>query len=144
MKRWGVAGAVLMVWAMAARASEEDILPTERVVIVLVADGRSFGKISARIETEADGPGRKVKVIVLRVDGRKHAVPAEDLTGLKNPLLNTAEFRTEAGRDGGPPWLYLTFRLHRARALPSQCPLVYVRFRDGKLAGCVVRDPQAK
>src|SRR5438270_397543 len=89
----------LAALAGSAFASEEDILPAQKISIA--ADGRSFGAIAATIETMPDGQGRKIKAIVLHVGGKKFDVPQEQFADLRNPVLNTAEFRTEAGREGG-------------------------------------------
>ena len=67
-------------------------------------------------------------------DGRKQ------LAGLDAPLLNTAQLRVEGGR-GGPPWLYLTFRLAKPGAAPADWPLAYIRFRDGKVMEPHIRTP---
>jgi hypothetical protein len=132
----------LAALAGSACASEEDILPAQKISIALTADGRSFGEVSATIETMPDGQGRKIKAVVLHVGGKKFDVPQAQFADLRNPVLNTAEFRTEGGRDSGPPWLYLTFRLHRSGALPSACPLVYIRFRGGQLHDRSIHDPK--
>jgi hypothetical protein len=127
-----------LAWLLAgpARASEEDILPTRK--LSLTADGsRDFGEVTAAVETAEDGRLRSVTLVVA---GKCHAVPQEQFAGLGAPLLNTAQIRVEAGQ-GGPPWLYLTFRLARPGAAPADCPLAYIPFRDGRLMEPRVRPP---
>jgi len=121
-------------------ASEEEILPAHKISIV--ADGRSFGEVAATIETKSGGD-RTIKALTLKVGGKEFAVPQEQFADLKSPLLRTAEFRTEGGRDNGTPWLYLTLRRERPKATISESPLVYFKFRDGKLMGRSIHDPQA-
>ena len=131
---------VVAVLAGTGVASEEEFLPAHKVSIV--AAGRSFGEVAATIEMKRDGDAGKIKSVTLKIADKEFAVPEEQFADLRNPLLKTAEFRTEGGRDKGPPWLYLTFRLARAKAGLSESPLVYIKFRDGKLMGRSIHDPQ--
>jgi hypothetical protein len=77
------------------------------------------------------------------VGGQNLSVPEEQFRDLQDPLIATAEFRTEAGPDQHP-WLYLTFRLaRRGAASVRDYPTVYLRFQDGQLRGRSIRQPQA-
>jgi hypothetical protein len=139
MRRLTASLAVAWLLLGTAHASEEDILPTRTRKLTISADGgRNFGEVSAAIETAKDG---RIKSINLFVGDKCYAVPQEQLTDLGPSLLHTAQFRAEAGR-GGPPWLYLTFRVATPGALdPADCPLVYIRFRDGKVMDRHIRTP---
>jgi hypothetical protein len=137
MRRLTASLAVIWLLLGTAHASEEDILPTRKLT-VSADGGRDFGEVTAAIETARDG---RVKSINLFVGGGCYAVPREQLEDLGPALLHTAQFRAEAGR-GGPPWLYLTFRVAKPGALDaSDCPLVYIRFRDGKVRDRHIRPP---
>src|SRR5262249_3196321 len=140
MRRLTASLAVAWLLLGTAHASEEDILPTRRPTATVPADGgRDCGEVSAAIEAAKDG---RVKSINLFVGDRCYAVPPEQLADLGPALLYTAQFRAEAGR-GGPPWLYLTFRVAKPGALDaSDCPLVYIRFRDGKVMDRHIRPPR--
>jgi hypothetical protein len=123
-------------------ASEEEILAPRKVS--LTADGgKAFGEVSATLETTGDGKDYRIKAITLTVGGKKYDVPKEQFNDLRDPLINTAEFRWEVGRVGDSPYLYLTFRLAKrgARSV-ADYPRVYIRFRDGKLLGRSIHDPQ--
>src|SRR4051812_48725736 len=92
----------------AAFASEEEVLVPRKVS--LWADGRKeFGKVGVTIEAGGDGEAYRIQAIKLTVAGKKLNVPKEQFKDLEDPLLNTADLRTEAGRSG-QPLLYLTFR----------------------------------
>ena len=125
----------------AAIASEEEILSSHKITIT--ADGRKpFGEVSATLETTKDGTERRIKSITLTVDGKALVVPKEQFADLSGPLIQTAEFRSEAGRGSGP-WLYLTFQLAKAGAKStSDRPRVYIRYQDGKLMERSIRQPQ--
>jgi hypothetical protein len=140
MKWFTLVCAVLLVFGASVVASEEEILPTYK--LTLVADGRSLGEVAATLEMSRQGEDQRVKRITLRVGGKDYPVPEEQYADLPNPLLHTAEFRTEGGRDSGPPWLYLTFRLFRPGVSLSERPLVYIRFRDGKVLDRSIHDPK--
>jgi hypothetical protein len=138
MRRLAASLAVTWLLLGTAHASEEDILPTRSKLTISADGGRGFGEVSAAIETAKDG---RIKSINLFVGDRCYAVPQEQLADLGPALLYTAQFRAEAGR-GGPPWLYLTFRVAKPGALDSSdCPLVYIRFRDGKVMDRHIRPP---
>ena len=111
---------------------------------VLTADsGKTFGEVSATLETTGDGKDYRIKAITLTVGGKKYDVPKDQFNDLLDPLINTAEFRWESGRDGDSPYLYLTFRLAKPGVKSvADYPRVYIRFRDGKLLGCSIHDPQ--
>jgi hypothetical protein len=123
-------------------ASEEDILPPRKVA--LTADGgKAFGEVSATLETTGDGKDYRIKAITLTVGGKKYDVPKEQFNDLRDPLINTAEFRWEAGRVGDSPYLYLTFRLAPPGVKSvADYPRVYIRFQDGKLLGRSIHTPQ--
>src|ERR1019366_2883427 len=116
-----VLGIVFISWS-AAVASEEEILTPRKVTITedgrkvtITADGRKdFGEVSATLETTKDGTDR-IKSITLTVDGKELVVPKEQFDDLRDPLIKTAEFRSEAGRGSGP-WLYLTFQVEKQGA----------------------------
>ncbi len=122
-------------------ASEEEILTPRKVS--LNSDGRKdFGQVSATLEAAPVGKGDRVQAITLTVSGKTLQVPKEQFSDLENPLINTAQFRTE-GVEGGQPLLYLTFRLAKQGVKSvADYPTVYIRFQDGKLLNRRVRDPE--
>jgi len=141
-------GIVCIAWGAAA-ASEEEFLPSHKVTITadgrkatITADGgKTFGKVSAAFETTKDGADR-IKSILLTVDGKEFVVPKEQFGDLRDPLIQTAEFRTEAGFDKHP-WLYLTFQLAKQEAKStSDRPRVYIRYQNGKLMERTIQQPQ--
>jgi hypothetical protein len=123
-------------------ASEEDILPPRKVA--LAADGgKALGEVSATLEAAGGGADYRVTAITLTVAGKTYAVPKEQFDDLRGPLIGTAEFRREPRRAGDPPYLYLTFRLAKPGIKSvADRPTVYIRFRDGKLLGRTIHDPQ--
>ena len=125
----------------AAVASEEDILSPHKVT--LAADGgKAFGEVSAAIEATTDAGACRIKSITLTVDGKPFVVPKEQFSDLHDPLIATAEFRTEAGHDAHP-WLYLTFQLAKSGAASvGDRPRVYIRFQNGEIKERFVRQPQ--
>ena len=131
---------LFLAWS-AASASEEEILSPHKVTIT--ADGRkAFGEVSATLETNKDGLDRRIKSIILTVDGKAFVVPKEQYGDLRNPLVQTAEFRTEAGFDQHP-WLYLTFQLAKQGAnSASERARVYIRYQNGKLMERSIQEPQ--
>jgi len=124
-----------------AIASEEEILSPLKITIT--ADGRKeFGEVSAAIERTKDANEYRVKSITLTVNGKTIVVPKEQFADLRDPLIQTAEFRSEAGFDKHP-WLYLTFQLAKAGAKStSDRPRVYIRYRNGKLMERSIHQPQ--
>jgi hypothetical protein len=63
----------------------------------------------------------------------KIEVPKAQFEDLEDPLINTLEFRTEAGR-GGKPLLYLTFRqAKRGVKSADEYARVYIRYQQGRL-----------
>jgi hypothetical protein len=123
-----------------AFASEEDILPPHRVSLAADA-GKPFGEVSATLETTRDRQGRRLRSITLTVGGQSFSVPEEQFRDLQDPLIATAQLRTEAGPDRHP-WLYLTFRLARPGAASvSDYPTVYLRFQDGQWRERSIRQP---
>ena len=128
-----------LAWGVAF-ASEEEILSPLKVTIT--ADGRkAFGEVSATLEVTKDGKDRRIKSITLTVDGKAVVVPKEQFADLRDPLIQTAEFRTEAGFDKHP-WLYLTFQLAKAGAkTTSDRPRVYIRYQNGKLMERTIQQP---
>ena len=141
-------GIVFLAWSAAA-ASEEEFLPAHKITITedgrkatITADGgKTFGRVSATLETTKDRTDR-IKSILLTVDGKEFVVPKEQFGDLRDPLIKTAHFRWEAGRGSGP-WLYLTFQLAKAEAKsPSDRPRVYIRYQNGKLMERSIRQPQ--
>jgi hypothetical protein len=143
MKRLALGALVGCALCGALFASEEETLPPRKVS--LTADGgKAFGEVSATLEAAGAGQGYRIKAIALTVGGKRYDVPQEQLNDLRNPLINTAEFRWEAGQEGDSPYLYLTFRLAEPGAKSAaNHPRVYIRFRDGKLLGRSVHHPQA-
>lgn len=124
-----------------AFASEEAILlPTK---VSLSADGRKdFGEVSATLEMATKEGEYRIKAITLTVDGKKHVVPEGQFADLRDPLPNTAEFRSEAGF-GDKPLLYLTFRLaKRGAASVAEYPRVYIRYQAGKLLERSIYEPK--
>ena len=141
-------GIVFLAWGAAA-ASEEEFLPAHKITITedgrkatVTADGgKTFGKVSAILETAKDGRDR-IKSIRLTVDGKDFVVPKEQIDDLRGPLLKTAQFRWEAGRGSGP-WLYLTFQLGEQDAKSaSDRPRVYICYQNGKRMDRTIRQPQ--
>jgi hypothetical protein len=134
-----------LAWS-AAIASEEEFLPDHKLTITedgrkatITADGgKTFGKVSAILETTKDG----IMSILVTVDGKELVVPKEQFDDLRDPLIKTAQFRWEAGRGTGP-WLYLTFQLGKEEAKSaSDRPRVYIRYQNGKLMERSIRQPQ--
>src|SRR4051794_4445341 len=142
MKRLTLSALIVCLPCVALLASEEDVLPPRKVS--LTADGgKPFGEVSATLETTGGGKDYRIKAITLTVAGKKYDVPKEQFNDLRDPLINTAEFRREGGRDGGSPYLYLTFRwAKRGGRSVADYPRVYTRFRNGKLLGRSIHDPQ--
>src|SRR5437867_2151752 len=122
--------AVVCLACGAAFASEEEVVPLHKVSLAGDA-GKPFGEVRATIETTRDREDRRIKSITLTVDGKEVPIPEEQFRDLKNPLLNTAQFRTETGRDNQGPLLYLTFQLAKPGA--ASYPRVYIRFQNGKV-----------
>jgi len=122
-----------------AFASEEEFVALHKVSLSGDA-GKPFGEVHATIETTKDRQDRRIKSITLTVNGKEVAVPKEQFSDLKHPLLRTAEFRTEGGRDNQGPWLYLTFQL--AKPETGSLSRVYLRFRNGKLLERSIHDSQ--
>jgi hypothetical protein len=135
-----ILGIACIAWS-AAVASEEEILSPHKVTIT--ADGRKpFGEVSATLETTKDGKDSRIKSITLTVDGKAFVVPKEQFGDLRDPLIQTAEFRSETGFDKHP-WLYLTFQLAKAGAnAPSERQRVYIRYQNGKLMERSIQEPQ--
>ena len=140
-------GIVFISWS-AAVASEEEILTPRKVTITedgskvtITADGRKdFGEVSAAIERTKEANEYRIKSITLTVSGKTFVVPKEQFADLSDPLIKTAEFRSEAGRGG--PWLYLTFQLEKQGAKSaSDRPRVYIRYQNGKLMERSIRQP---
>jgi hypothetical protein len=134
-----ILGVACISWS-AAVASEEDILSPHKVTFT--ADGtKAFGEVSATLEMARDGKDRRIKSITLTVDGKAIVVPKEQFDDLRDPLIQTAEFRTEAGFDQHP-WLYLTFQLAKAGAKStSDRPRVYIRYQSGMLMERSIQQP---
>lgn len=132
-------GIACIAWS-AAVASEEEILSPHRITVT--ADGRkTFGELSATLETTKDAMDRRIKSINLTVDGKAFVVPKEQFDDLRNPLVQTTEFRMEAGYDKHP-WLYLTFQLEKQGAKStSDRPRVYIRYQNGKLLDRSILQP---
>ena len=142
-------GIVFIAWS-AAVASEEEILTPRKVTITddgrkvtITADGRKdFGEVAATIEKAKDAKEPRITSITLTVGGKTFVVPKEQFADLRDPLIKTAEFRSEGGRGSGP-WLYLTFQLAKEGAKStSDRPRVYIRFQNGKLMERSIRQPQ--
>jgi hypothetical protein len=140
MKILALSLGVICLVCGAAVASEEDILSPHKVT--LAADGgKAFGEVGAAIETTSDAGAIRIKSITLTVDGKTFVVPKEQFSDLRDPLIATAEFRTEAGFDTHP-WLYLTFQLAKSGAASvGDRPRVYVRFQNGELKERLIRQP---
>jgi len=140
-------GIVFLAWGVAV-ASEEDFLPQKvtitedgRKVTVTADGGKTFGKVSAMLETTKNGTDR-IKSILLTVEGKELVVPKEQFDDLRDPLMKTVQFRSEGGRGSGP-WLYLTFQLAKVDAKSaSDRPRVYIRYQNGKLMERGIRQPQ--
>jgi hypothetical protein len=125
----------------AAIASEEEILTPYKITLAADA-GKEFGEVTAAIERKSDAKDRRIKSITLTVNGKTFVVPKEQFSDLRDPLIQTAEFRWEAGRGSGP-WLYLTFQLAKQGAKStSDRPRVYIRYQNGKLMQRSIRQPQ--
>lgn len=138
MNRLAISALIVCFLCGVVIASEEDILPPRKVC--LTADGgKAFGEVSATLE---NGKDYRIKAITLTVRGRNFQVPEEQFSDLRDPLINTAEFRVDGGR-GGQPLLYLTFRLAKPGAKSvAEYPRVYIRFENGKLLERYIHDPQ--
>jgi hypothetical protein len=141
-------GIVFLAWGSAA-ASEEEFLPAHKITITedgrkatVTADGgKTFGKVSATLETAKDGTDR-IKSILVTVDGKDFVVPKEQFDDLRDPLIKTAQFRWEAGRGSGP-WLYVTFQLaNQETKTDSERPRLYICYQNGKLKERFIRQPQ--
>jgi|ERR1043165_2185938 hypothetical protein len=129
-------------------ASEEEFVPNQKVTIgsegrkiTITGDGgKTFGEVRAILETTKDT--NRIESIRLTVAGKEFVVPKEQFSDLRDPLVQTAQFRWEAGRDSGP-WLYLTFQLATPDAKsPSDRPRVYICYQNGKLMERTIRQPQ--
>jgi hypothetical protein len=131
---------IAIISLSAAVASEEEILSPHKITIT-ADSGKAFGEVSAALETRRDGKDRRIKAITFTVDGKAIVVPKEQFDDLRDPLIQTAEFRTEAGFDKHP-WLYLTFQLAKAGAKStSDRPRVYIRYQNGKLMERSIQEP---
>ena len=144
-----ILGIAFIAWGTAF-ASEEEILTPRKVTITedgskvtITADGRKdFGEVTAAIERTKEANENRIKSITLTVSGKTFVVPKEQFADLSDPLIKTAEFRSEAGRGSGP-WLYLTFQLEKQGAKSaSERPRVYIRYQNGKLMERSIRQPQ--
>jgi hypothetical protein len=134
----------LFLTAGIAFASEEQILSPSRTTLTIIADaGKPFGEVRATIEGKRDEKGQHIQSISLTVAGKTFAVPSQQFADLRDPLIQTAEFRTEGGLGDGP-WMYLMIRLEAPRGAKSieDRPRVYFRYKDGKLVERQIIYPQ--
>ncbi|HEV7298032.1 MAG TPA: hypothetical protein VGN72_01615 [Tepidisphaeraceae bacterium] len=136
--------ALLVVGTMctlAVRATEEDIVPWDRVSFTTTTFGK-LGPTTVVIESSADDEGkgaRRVTAVTLSNERFRVEVPPAALLDLDRPMVNTALLVASVG-PSGEVVLYVTFKL--GNPSPGQAwdvPTVYLKIVAGRFDGRFIR-----